>query len=104
MTTRSEVVTSDMTSKIGIIYLICFDKPYHHARHYLGFTTDLQKRIDKHMSGEGSKLLRAVTEAGITWSVVKTWEGDRNFERSLKNKKNTPKLCPRCGGNHECRK
>lgn len=87
-----------MKSLVGIVYLIHFDAPYHHARHYLGFCEEgnLDSRMDTHLSGSGSKLLRAVTKAGITWRVVKTWSGDRNFERALKNRKNSSRLCPCC--------
>jgi predicted GIY-YIG superfamily endonuclease len=87
-----------MSSKEGIIYLIHFDTKLHHAQHYLGFCKDgnLEKRIERHMSGDGSKLMRAVMENGITWRVVKTWVGTRTFERSLKNKKNSRCLCPAC--------
>lgn len=41
--------------------------------------------------------MRAVSEVGISFDVVRTWEdGDRNFERSLKNKKHSSRLCPVC--------
>lgn len=81
-----------------MVYLIHFDKPLAHAQHYLGFVeSDLQKRIERHRSGAGAKLLRAANLAGIGWNVVKVWEdGDRNFERSLKNKKKSSCLCPIC--------
>lgn len=82
----------------GIIYLIHFHQPYKHARHYVGFTTDLAARVDRHWMGHGSRLLSVVTEAGIDWEVVKTWEGDRAFERRLHKRKNTPQLCPVCRG------
>jgi predicted GIY-YIG superfamily endonuclease len=81
-----------------MVYLIHFDQPLKHARHYLGFVeSDLQQRIDKHKAGTGAKILRAANIAGINWNVVKVWEdGDRNFERSLKNKKKTRCICPVC--------
>lgn len=81
-----------------MIYLIHFEKPLFHARHYLGFCVeDLEARIDRHAKGTGSKLMRAVVKAGIRFAVVRVWEeGDRNFERKLKNRKNTPRLCPIC--------
>ena len=81
-----------------MIYLIHFERPLFHARHYLGFCeNDLEARIERHMSGHGSKLMRAVVQAGIDFDVVRVWpHGDRKFERWLKQKKNTPKLCPIC--------
>lgn len=83
-----------------MVYLIHFDQPLKHAQHYLGFVEkDLDQRIRRHRNGQGAKLLRAVNQAGIGWSVVKVWEdGDRNFERSLKNKKKTKCFCPKCNG------
>lgn len=84
---------------MGTVYLIHFDEPFHHARHYLGFCEDgnLAARYERHQAGRGSKLLRAVAAAGIGFEVVRTWEGvDRNFERALKNQRNAPRLCPRC--------
>lgn len=82
-----------------MIYLIHFDEPLHHARHYMGFCEEgnLERRIERHTQGRGSKLMRAVVEAGIDFEVVRTWEGgSRTLERKLKNHKNTPRLCPVC--------
>lgn len=91
-----------------MIYLIHFAKPFKHAKHYMGFTDgDIDARINRHRAGDGSKLLRAVKQAGIGYRVVRTWSGGRLFERRLKRRKNTPKLCPICNpramsrGNYE---
>ena len=79
------------------VYLICFHEPYHHARHYLGYTKNVKARLEAHRRGTGAKLLRALNQAGINYEIVKVRpKGTRTFERLLKNKKNTPKLCPRC--------
>jgi predicted GIY-YIG superfamily endonuclease len=81
-----------------MIYLIHFDLKLHHAQHYLGYTDSetIGSRIERHRSGNGSKLMRAVTLAGIPWNVVRTWSGDRNMERRLKNWKKSSQLCPVC--------
>jgi predicted GIY-YIG superfamily endonuclease len=81
-----------------MVYLIHFDKPFKHASHYIGWAKrDLEQRMKHHRSGTGSKLMKAVTNAGIGWKVVKVWEdGDRTFERSLKNKKKSSCICPVC--------
>jgi hypothetical protein len=82
------------------IYLLCFDRPFHHARHYIGFTESvdtIERRCKVHRSGHGSYLLAAVAKAGIDWKVARVWpDGDRNFERKLKNQKQGPRLCPIC--------
>lgn len=85
-----------------MVYLIHLDTPLAHARHYIGFTPGkgkraLNKRMTKHKNGTGSKFLNAVNKAGIGWNVVRTWdEGDRTFERKLKNQKKSSCFCPEC--------
>jgi predicted GIY-YIG superfamily endonuclease len=81
---------------MGTIYLIHFDRPYKHARHYIGFTDDLRRRIEAHRDGGGSRLMQVVKEAGIGWHVARLFSGDRNFERRLKNRKNAANLCATC--------
>lgn len=83
----------------GTIYLLHFDKPFWHAKHYLGWTEgdSLDERLDKHRKGQGSKLMAAVSGAGIDFSIARLWAGTRNDERKLKNGKNAGKrLCPIC--------
>jgi len=80
-----------------MVYLIHFDRPYKHAQHYIGYTDNLDSRIDCHRHGNGSKLLKAVNAAGIGYKVVRTWpDGDRSFQRQLKNQKNASRFCPTC--------
>lgn len=88
----------------GTIYLIHFDRPLKHARHYIGWAKDLEGRIGHHRSGNGSRLMRAVNLAGIGWDVVWTKEGDRNEERRLKRYKKSAVLCPLCKKNSRRRK
>lgn len=86
-----------------MVYLIHFSEPLKHARHYIGYCGKgkLKARIERHKSGNGAKLLRAVMLAGIEFEVVKTWpEGDRELERKLKmehNSKRHYKICKPCG-------
>ena len=80
----------------GTIYLIHFDSPYRHARHYMGFTTNLTDRIERHRAGNGSRLMSVITEAGIGWRVVRTWRGDRNLERRMKRSGGLSRCCPIC--------
>ena len=81
-----------------IIYLIHFGEAYRHARHYLGSTDDLAERIKSHASGQGARLMQVITDAGISWAVVRTWKGGRLIERKIKNRKQAPALCPICSG------
>jgi predicted GIY-YIG superfamily endonuclease len=61
----------------GTVYLICFDRNYKHARHYLGWTTDLHLRLENHARGVGARLMEVITAAGITWRVSRVWQGTR---------------------------
>jgi predicted GIY-YIG superfamily endonuclease len=77
-------------------YLLHFETPYKHARHYLGSTQNLQARLMQHQSGTGARLMEVITQAGIRWHVARTWEGGRDVEQILKTQKNSPRLCPTC--------
>ena len=80
-----------------MVYLLHFDEPLCHAKHYIGYTDDLDKRMETHRAGRGSKLVRAVMENDSDFVVARTWEnGDRTFERHLKDQKNGPRFCPIC--------
>lgn len=83
--------------KLGTVYLIHFDKPYKHAKHYRGFCEgDVEDRFITHLNSNGARLLKVLNEAGIGYSVVRVWTGvTRQFERALK-KKSTHSICPIC--------
>lgn len=83
---------------IGTVYLIHFDRPFHHAQHYLGWSENVSQRFAEHLSGtKGSRLLLAVRQAGIPFKIVRTWpDTDRNFERRLHNARHNRRLCPVC--------
>jgi predicted GIY-YIG superfamily endonuclease len=80
----------------GIIYLLHFARPYKRAKHYMGFTTDLTRRLARHARGDGARLMAAVVGAGIAFELARQWPGDRNTERALKRQKDAPMLCPIC--------
>ena len=82
--------------KTSTVYLLHFTRPYKHARHYMGSTNDLIARIAEHRAGRGARLVEVIMQAGIDFVVARTWEGDRNTERRLKNRKGSPRLCPIC--------
>jgi predicted GIY-YIG superfamily endonuclease len=80
----------------GTIYLLHFSQPYKHAAHYLGFATDLESRLAEHAGGTGARLMEVIKQAGLSFQLARTWQGTRKTERSLKNRKATPRLCPLC--------
>ena len=83
---------------MATIYLLHLDTPLRHAKHYLGLADDLAARLERHSMGQGARMLAVCRERSITWRCVRTWTGDRTFERWLKRKKAAPTLCPVCAG------
>lgn len=82
----------------GIIYLLHFDTPFKHAKHYKGFTTNLEQRMKEHGTGRGARLMEVIHAAGITWQLAATWNGTKRLERQIKNRGGAAKLCPICKG------
>lgn len=79
------------------VYLIHFDRKYHHTEHYIGYSKCLPDRIENHKHNTGARLLKAVNQADITWNVVRTWQVDgQGLERQLKNQKHSARFCPVC--------
>lgn len=84
-----------------VVYLLHFDRPLAHAKHYLGMARSLRRRLTKHQSGNGSKLMTAVAQAGIGWTLARVWrcdslKGAYELERKLKGRKSGVRLCPAC--------
>jgi hypothetical protein len=40
--------------------------------------------------------MEVVKAAGITWHLARTWPGNRDRERAIKNRHESPRLCPEC--------
>jgi predicted GIY-YIG superfamily endonuclease len=81
----------------GTVYLLHFDRPYKHARHYIGWTDDLDARLAAHQTGQGARLLAVVHAAGIGWTLARTWDGGRIRERQIKRQGGASRCCPLCG-------
>lgn len=83
---------------LGTVYLIHFDTPYKHAKHYTGWSEDLETRLAEHKRGSGARLMAVIKAEGIGWSLARTWENvDRHFERRLKKQGGASRHCPMCG-------
>jgi hypothetical protein len=88
------------------VYLLHFASPIGElsnprgaAQHYMGWTGSyLGPRLASHRDGVGAAIMKAVADAGIDFTVARTWEGSRRLERSLKNRHDHPGLCPLCHG------
>jgi len=83
----------------GTVYLLHLDPPLKHTRHYTGWTSNLDERLEAHRTGRGARLMEVVKEAGGTFRLVRTWPGSRALERAIKDRKAAPKLCPECSPN-----
>ncbi|MCC6454850.1 MAG: hypothetical protein IT328_07910 [Caldilineaceae bacterium] len=80
-------------------YLIHFIPAYRHAVHYLGWSPEVQARINAHICGKGARLTEVAYAAGIEMIWVRTWpDADRKVERKLKNRHGSGKFCPICKG------
>ena len=77
----------------GTVYLVHFDHPYRHARHYLG-TNNLELGLARHRCGDGAGLMAIITDSQVTWELARTWNGTRSTERRLKNRGGHARLCP----------
>lgn len=85
------------SDKGSYVYLIHFNEPLAHSNHYIGYTNNLEKRMDRHARDDGAKILKILKEKGIGWKVVKVWVGgDRKLEKRLKNRGGASRICPIC--------
>jgi predicted GIY-YIG superfamily endonuclease len=81
----------------GTVYLLHFDRPYRHAAHYTGWTANLAARLAEHAAGRGARLMEVITQAGIGFTLARTWPGTRARERALKRQGGAARRCPLCG-------
>lgn len=61
-----------------MLYLLHFETPYRHARHYLGYTesrASLRQRLKAHQRGQGARLMEVVRDAGIGFALARTMPG-----------------------------
>jgi hypothetical protein len=97
-----------MAKDPGTVYLLHFDRPFGPgggangrgtARHYVGWAEAgrLAERLAEHGTPAGSVLMFHVAAAGIGWQLARTWPGDKNLERHLKQMGGASRRCPLCG-------
>jgi predicted GIY-YIG superfamily endonuclease len=71
-------------SPSGVVCLVHFTRPCRHARHYAGWTADVESLLAEHQAGRGARLLHVTNRARIGWTLARTWHGTRERERQLK--------------------
>lgn len=82
-----------------LIYLLHFEPPVSHARHYLGSTPDhgLSRRMQEHASGRGAKLTSVAAARGVQMTLARIWHApDRTLERRMKAAGHLKAHCPVC--------
>ncbi|MBV9170088.1 MAG: endonuclease [Chloroflexi bacterium] len=83
----------------GTVYVLHFSQPLAHARHYVGWTAgDAADRLQEHLHGRGSPLVRAAVAAGITVAIALSKHGTRIDERRWHNRHGAARICPICKG------
>ncbi len=81
----------------GTVYLLHFDRPYRHARHYVVFASNVNRRLAEHEAGRGARLLEVLRATGIGWQLARMWPGSRDRERQIKRRGGHARHCPLCG-------
>lgn len=85
------------------VYLLHFDRPYHHAKHYMGFAKDsrMHERIDAHYNASPGdthhhRLMQVIKQAGISFTLARVWpHATRHDERRMKQSGHS-RRCPIC--------
>jgi hypothetical protein len=55
-----------------MVYISSFKETYKHARHYLCYTEDIEKRLSKHKTGTGTRMPYGLENAIIRFKIVRT--------------------------------
>src|SRR6202044_1541011 len=83
----------------GNTYLIHFERPFRHARHYRGWTPrPALQRFADHLAGRGANLTAKVAAAGIGMKLARVWpDTTRDYEDAIKHHGGAARMCPECG-------
>ena len=91
------------------VYVIHFNKPYKHAKHYTGIAKNVPKRMKEHKGGYGARLLRVLKDnnIGFRWNIIveyPTFSEAKQHEKKLKTKIKKPqRYCPICKELKNCK-
>lgn len=87
-------------AKVCGLYLLHFDEPYQHARHYLGYAKRDVRAYARDVANyleAPHELVYAAQSAGIELEVVAVWEGwDRDDRDRLRAGGGLSRHCPTC--------
>jgi hypothetical protein len=86
-----------LTSAVEGVYLRHFTKPLGRAKHYIGWSPDIDKRVFRHKAVKGAKFTASAVRNGAELLLVRVWPGgDRRLEWVLKKSGAHRVLCPLC--------
>ena len=95
---------------MAYVYILHYEQPldsstltYRRApRHYIGWTTDIDKRLRQHRTGNGGRFPAAMSRKGIRFRLERLWTFEQDMdakalERSIKReKRGGTAYCVRC--------
>lgn len=83
---------------IGTIYVLHFDRKFHHTLHYIGWTERdrIEDRLREHSNGSGARILDGLRLAEIGYRLACTFVGTRRDERRMKRQRNHKRFCKVC--------
>ena len=85
----------------GTTYTLHFDPPLSHAKHYTGWTTNLDTRLAEHETGQGARITQVQQERGGSWRLARAEPGTtRDRENQLKER-GASRDCPICQAEQE---
>lgn len=101
--TQLDLILQEIPAEEGV-YLLHFDQPismWHPTQHYIGYSSDLRYRLTVELIGgsNAARLCQVAREKGIQALIARIWTGvGRDFEKSLKQRKEAHVFCPLCKG------
>ena len=86
------------------LYLLHFDRPYKHARHYLGYAVDVpavHQRVDEHYAatpsdGKHHRLMQVIRAAGISFTLARVWPDGTHADERRRKTNGHARRCPIC--------
>jgi len=62
-----------------------------------GASVHYRSHLGKHRNGQGARPMEVIKNAGLGFTLVRTWPGGRDRERQLKRQLGASQMCPSCG-------
>ncbi len=91
----------------GTVYLLHYSgRTAAGHQHYLGWTTNLTRRLARHRAGLGARETKKAVEEGLKLKLAQSWRGTLADERRIKEERKAVKrglgcLCPYCRTDEE---